>query len=574
MSCPPLIVANEFITTLLNRNDRRELSRLNRHLTNTVLDSVCPSIDPGPFNFLSPISLKQTKDLLSKQSSDSYEQKDMCQNGKDPINPANTMLYGNTICQNLLVLNAAGLENCEIKLLEKNHNLVWPWSLQYHADRLGNNKRLQYFPLVVAFPESVREVSFWVDFAKKYNIPPCVRSGGHSYEGFSCSNPLVIDTTNLKLKSGNQYDIEKDYVDVSTGVRLGPLYNAVDKEGFIIAGGICPSVCVGGLVAGGGVGYFLRQFGYACDNLLEADIVLASGKKITCTADNKYSDLFRAIKGAGGGNFGIITRYRLRTHKVRKVINFSYSFAQSDAISVLDALQRVGITAPNNLSGIVGNMVAGMDGITVNGVYNPISHKHPIAEFEVFIQKHFFSLLSDVEPTDSSVEYQSFVEVDTEVGFEAPPLPFYKTRSTYSFNLLSRSDLKKIINSIAIAPDGNGTMFLALQFLVYGGFVNRVDSKSSVMVAREGTKGWFQMALYYTDPNDINTVFNYVNGVYDVVSSLTSTYADANVPDLELSKPLVSYYGADNVSFLKEVKTKYDPNNLFTFPQSIPVNIK
>lgn len=179
---------------------------------------------------------------------------------------------------------------------------------------------------------------------------------------FQWKNGICLEQYHLS-KTGN-------YIDVSPGVRLGPLYNALHEEGLMIAGGICPSVCVGGLVAGGGIGYFLRQYGYVCDNLLEADIILASGKRVTCNSSNEYSDLFRAIKGAGGGNFGVITRYRLKTYRIKKVIYFTYTFGYKDVVSVIDALQRVGVTAPDRLSSIVGYMVAVLDLIIVNGVYN------------------------------------------------------------------------------------------------------------------------------------------------------------------------------------------------------------
>ena len=579
--CKPVIIPNEFITTLLSPSETKELHSMNVHLTNKVLDCVCPTLDPSINRLLPPLNKPLIKDNKNKDKKHCY----YC----DPITPTNTILYGSTICQDLLILNTLGVNNYEIKLLNNTHNVVWPWSIQYHADRLGNNKRLQYFPLIIAFPKSAKEVEFWVNFAVKHSILPCIRSGGHNYEGFSCSNPLIIDTTDLMVKcyrcnnvSGYKdnevcakpYYISKsrNFVDVSPGVRLGPLYHELGKHELIIAGGICPSVCVGGLVAGGGVGYFMRQFGYACDNLLEADIVLASGHKITCTADNKYSDLFRALKGAGGGNFGVITRYRLRTHKVKKVVYFTYFFSGSDTVSVLDALQRVGIDAPDLLSGIVGNLVAGIGGIAVNGIYNAVDSTHPLEEFNLFINKYFFSLMSGVVPVSSDISYKTFVEIDIELGSEAPPLPFYKIKSSYSFNLLSRADLQKIVDSVSVPPPtGRGIIFLAMQNLVYGGFVNRVNPKSSVLVARAGTKGWYQMAVYYTDPNDLDIAISYINSVYNVVASLTSTYADANVSDMALTNPLESYYGAGNIPFLIDTKKKYDPNNVFTFPQSIPV---
>lgn len=135
MSCEPVIVPNEFITTLLNNSDKKELAQINRHLTDTVINCVCPSGN-SIINILSSqknINNKPTSkpDKNVKSTHSCCNQSKRNKNAKsshsccNPINPANTILYGGTICQNLLILNTLELNNHKIKSLEELYNVIW-----------------------------------------------------------------------------------------------------------------------------------------------------------------------------------------------------------------------------------------------------------------------------------------------------------------------------------------------------------------------------------------------------------------------------------------------------------------
>ena len=135
------------------------------------------------------------------------------------------------------------------------------------------------------------------------------RSGGHSYAGYSTPDKgLVVDLGKL-----NTITVNPDgTADIGAGCRLADVYATLGGQGVCIPGGSCPSVGIGGLTLGGGIGVLTRLHGLTCDNLIEADIVTADGTLQTVNADNN-PDLFWGLRGGGGGNFGIVTRFKFQT---------------------------------------------------------------------------------------------------------------------------------------------------------------------------------------------------------------------------------------------------------------------
>jgi len=585
-----LLIANDLESSLISHYNKKLLKRVNHNITENVTKIICPNFNIKEKSFITYDRLIKYKIFPSIRKNElcfvTLDRVDPKRNNSKNIAPSNTILYGTTICNQLLDLNILGLKNEDIRKLDEKFDIVWPWSVQFNSDRLGNNKRVQNFPLMIVYPREDFEVTYWVKFCKNHFMTPSMRSGGHSYECFSNGGQLIIDLTHLEIphrkKCGrNQIFVDTKYrtVDVSPGVRLGPLYGEVAKKGFQIAGGICPSVCIGGYITGGGVGYFLRKYGYGCDSLLKVDVVLADGKLITATAKNRYSDLFKSVKGAGWAGLGVITRYRLRVYSSTKLVFYSYNFDIADknvAVKVISQLQIMSRTAPDNLSSMIGNVIAGLPVLNVNGIYMP-KNKTPIPEFKYLIKNQLFDHITPIEPIDTIVKLGSWLDLDTFIGFQAPQIPNYKIRSSFVFTPLNPTNITSILTYLDTPPvstttGGGGTLFSAIQYLIFGGRVNEINPNSSVMSARAGTVGWIQMAMYYSDSNDVNTAFNYVNGLYEIVTTNGgSLIADPNVPDLLLTDYLTSYWGSENVSFLEKVKSKYDPTNLFKGPQTIPV---
>jgi FAD/FMN-containing dehydrogenase len=172
--------------------------------------------------------------------------------------------------------------------------------------------------------ESAADVAAAVDFAREHNLRLVVRGGGHSYLGASNSRDSLLIWTR-RMAGIELHDAfvpagtnaaPLPAVTVAPGALWGHVYNAVTTKGArLVQGGGCLTVGVAGLVLGGGFGSYSRLYGTAAASLLEAEIVTADGAvRIANAATNP--DLFWALKGGGGGTFGVVTRLTLRTHEL------------------------------------------------------------------------------------------------------------------------------------------------------------------------------------------------------------------------------------------------------------------
>lgn len=190
--------------------------------------------------------------------------------------------------------------------------------------------------------ENTVDVVAAVNFAREHNLRLVVKGGGHSYQGASCApDSLLIWTRRMNsVKIHDAFVAEgcggtkppQPAVSVGAGAIWAHVYNAVTtKAGRFVQGGGCLTVSVAGLVQSGGFGSFSKGYGVACASLLEAEIVTADGT-VRIANECMNSDLFWAIKGGGGGSFGVVTSVTLRTHDLPKFVGgvFTDVTARSD----------------------------------------------------------------------------------------------------------------------------------------------------------------------------------------------------------------------------------------------------
>ncbi|MEA2841164.1 MAG: hypothetical protein QOF41_2494 [Methylobacteriaceae bacterium] len=169
---------------------------------------------------------------------------------------------------------------------------------------------------------NTQDIVVAVNFTREHNLRLVVKGGGHSYQGTSnAADSLLVWTRNMKaiqmhdaFVAGGCADGPQNAVTIEAGALWGHVYDAVSvKGGRYVQGGGCLTVGVAGLVQGGGFGSFSKSYGMAAASLLQAEIVTADGvARIANACTNP--DLFWAIKGGGGGSFGIVTRLTLKTH--------------------------------------------------------------------------------------------------------------------------------------------------------------------------------------------------------------------------------------------------------------------
>ena len=190
--------------------------------------------------------------------------------------------------------------------------LTAPGDPGYEEARSVYNAMIDRSPGLIARVADADDVARAVSFARERDVLLAVRGGSHNGGGLgTCDDGLVVDLSGLKR-------IEVDPGARTVRVGGGCVWKEVDaatgEHGLATPSGIVGSTGVGGLTLGGGLGHLTRKFGLTIDNLLEADVVLASGERVTASPQAN-PDLFWALRG-GGGNFGIVTSFLFRLNEV------------------------------------------------------------------------------------------------------------------------------------------------------------------------------------------------------------------------------------------------------------------
>jgi FAD/FMN-containing dehydrogenase len=188
-------------------------------------------------------------------------------------------------------------------------------------------------PRAVALCRTPEDVSETIVFARRYGLRTATRSGGHCFAGRSSTEGIVIDVTPMRSVS-----ISGAVATVGAGARLGEVYDALAEHGLTIPAGCSPSVGISGLTLGGGLGILGRKYGLTSDHLLAAQIVLADGRFIGCDEHHDEA-LFWALRGAGGGNFGVVTSLVFDTLPAPAATAFHLHWPHTHAAAIIGAWQ-------------------------------------------------------------------------------------------------------------------------------------------------------------------------------------------------------------------------------------------
>jgi FAD/FMN-containing dehydrogenase len=211
------------------------------------------------------------------------------------------------------------------------------------------SKRTQLTPRVRVVSGSAAAVSTTILWALNNGLGFAIRSGGHSYEGFSQSPDLVIDVRGMK---GIKLAKDKKSVAIGSGSSLGSVYDALASSHLAIPAGSCFPVGVAGHSLGGGFGLLGRPFGLACDSILSMEVVDASGK-ILIASEQENPELFWALRGGGNGSFGVVTNFNFRTSSVTMVAKFAITWTKpvTQAVKIVQAWQQWLENLPSSITG-------------------------------------------------------------------------------------------------------------------------------------------------------------------------------------------------------------------------------
>ncbi|MCI0347000.1 MAG: FAD-binding oxidoreductase [Chloroflexi bacterium] len=220
----------------------------------------------------------------------------------------------------------------------------------YDTARAVWNGAIDRRPRLIARCSGTADVVAAVRFARDHDLEIAIRGGGHNVAGAAvCEDGIVIDLPAMRA-------VRVDPVDRRAWVQGGALWGDVDHEtqahGLATTGGIVSHTGVGGLTLGGGIGWLMRRHGLAIDNLLAADVVTADGERLRAS-EAEHPDLFWALRG-GGGNFGVVTSFEFRLHPAGpNVLAGPILWDAADAGQVLRFYRDFVRDAPDELGTIV-----------------------------------------------------------------------------------------------------------------------------------------------------------------------------------------------------------------------------
>ena len=225
--------------------------------------------------------------------------------------------------------------------------LIGPDDSDYDEARSLFNAMFDKRPALIARCATAGDVAKTVAFAREHGLPIAIRGGAHNGAGLgSVDDGVVID---LSLMRDVEVDPDARTVRVGGGCTWGEVDAATNEHGLATPSGIISTTGVGGLTLGGGLGHLTRKCGLAIDNLLEAEVVLASGERVTASADEN-PDLYWALRG-GGGNFGVVTSFKFGLHDVGTVIAGPTFWPVESGAEVLRAYRDFLPNAPRELNG-------------------------------------------------------------------------------------------------------------------------------------------------------------------------------------------------------------------------------
>jgi hypothetical protein len=225
--------------------------------------------------------------------------------------------------------------------------LIGPDDAGYDEARAVYNAMIDKRPALIARCAGPGDVARVVAFASDHDLLLAVRGGGHNGPGLgTCDDGVVID---LSLLKEVQVDPRARTVRVGGGCTWGEVDQATGEHGLATPSGIISTTGVGGLTLGGGVGHLTRKCGLSIDNLLEAELVLASGERVRANAE-EHPDLYWAIRG-GGGNFGVVTSFLFRLHEVGTIFGGPTFWPVELGAEVLSVYREFLPAAPRELNG-------------------------------------------------------------------------------------------------------------------------------------------------------------------------------------------------------------------------------
>lgn len=459
-------------------------------------------------------------------------------------------------------------------------DVVLPSDQAYDYSRQGVLVELDAVkPQAIVYCETAQDVSRAVMFARENDIAVHTRSGGHSLAGWSTGPGMILDCSRLnRISAGDRT------------VRLGPGVQSIDALAALqpynrqILTGTCATVRMGGYLSGGGIGFQVRRFGIASDRLVSARVVLSDGR-IVRASETAHPDLFWALRGGGGGNFGVVTDFEVRPIPLTRMVYFDSYWPWDKAQEIITAWQewcsagsdRLGSTLNVLLrDGAPGNVPI----IKINGGYGGPQPELEQALDELAAAAGTAPALRTVKelPYDEAMKAvygcEQFTMAQCHREGTGPDArirrtPFLRERTRLLDHPTGSSGVADLLAAFEAGRRPGHITYLYLTAL--GGAANKVPRTRTAYVHR-GAEFFVACATLLPQgqppADEAEAAMVWPTRAFGIIDPLSSGESYLNFPNPDLGDWRQAYY-AENYPRLLSVKRRYDAPDFFRHAQSI-----
>jgi FAD/FMN-containing dehydrogenase len=416
-------------------------------------------------------------------------------------------------------------------------------------------------PLAVVRCATAGDVAEVIALARRHGLVCAPRSGGHCFGGRSSTEGIVIDVSPMRSVS-----VSGDAATVGAGARLGAIYGSLAEHALTVPAGCGPTVGIAGLTLGGGLGILGRSRGLTCDNLLSARVVLADGRTVDCD-EHHDADLFWALRGAGGGQFGVVTSLTFRAGPAPPATSFRLTWRPADAARVIGAWQTWAPAGPDELAA---SLLVTVDGDVERPPVVTLFGAMLDAESATAELLGELAAMVGAEPLSAATRHLPFHDTKRYLAGDDSTLSAYTFSKSGFFN---RRLPDEAITALVDHFTGERVPGQAreLDFTPWGGAYNRVPVHATAFAHRDAMFLLKQSAAVdvHAPPGERTAAREWLAGSHASVRRWGTGGVYPNFPNPDLTDWPRAYHG-DNYARLRRVKARYDPDGFFRFHQAIP----
>jgi FAD/FMN-containing dehydrogenase len=454
-------------------------------------------------------------------------------------------------------------------------HITLPQDAAYPSNRTAFMNAFQSFPQIIVYCAGFADVVRSIHFAQEVGLKPICRSGGHSTAGYSVNDDMVIDLSAINYV---RVDPDARIAWVGAGANFAQVDAALELYGLNIPGGGCETVCVAGYMQGGGYGFTSQMFGMNCDQVLGFHMALADGRIVKANG-KENPELFWAVRGGTGNNFGVLLEIEYRLHELGVLWGFGFKWPIQTAEQVASASSALQVWQAN----FAGALVPPNLGQQAMLAHTQSPDSDVLAPY--FLVRGMFNgseadcrkalepllrLIPDVNQYRDIWRSGTYRDLNVYLFSYPTQLPANvpaSARSLAKSHIVGRpltvDECAQIIELYRRSP--NADNFFG--FEPYGGAINAIAPDATAFWHRTAVMDMFLFSFWLHEASR-RAGEAYVGEFDRVMQPLSNGQSYQNYPNRGIEDFGKVYFGG-NLPRLLQAKRAYDPDNFFTFPQGL-----